>query len=234
MKYTKDFLINHVNKSFELADQNISKLTNDILQMEGMTGRKTRHLYNNLCNLDNINYLEVGTWKGSSFVSAIYGNNTNCLAVDNFEEFTDFAFGSEVIHPREGFIQNMNKFCNNINYSFKEKNSFELVKEDLPFDSADIYLYDGNHDYNEHKMAITYFLEFLSDYSIIIIDDWTWGYPNPDSYGSSVIQTATYDGIKDSGLIVHHKVERSSDYGRGGIETYWNGVCVLVCEKLKK
>ena len=229
MKYTKDFLIEHVNKSFELADQNISKLTNDILQMEGMTGKKTRHLYNNLCNLDNVNYLEVGTWKGSSFVSAIYGNKTNCIAVDTFEEFTD---GAQ--HPRDGFINNMNKFCNDVKYFFKEKDSFKLVKEDLPFDKADIYLYDGNHDYNEHKMAITYFLDFLSDYSIIIIDDWTWGYPNPDSYGSSVIQPATYDGIKDSGLIVHHKVERLSDQGSGGSETYWNGVCVLVCEIPKK
>jgi hypothetical protein len=234
MKYTKEFLINHVNKAFEMADQNISKLPNDVLQMEGMTGKKTRHLYNNLCNIDDANYLEIGTWKGSSFVSATYGNKINSIAVDNWAEFTDLNFGSGVQHPKESFFYNMDKFCNGLKYSFKEKDSFKLVKEDLPFDKADIYLYDGNHDYNEHKMAVTYFTQFLSDFFIIMIDDWSWGWPSDDSYGSRVIQKATYDGIEESGIIVHHKVERMSDISSGGTESYWCGVCVLVCEIPKK
>ena len=77
MKYDLEQLINHVNLSVENSNNNISKLTSEILSMDGMTGIKTRHLYNNICSLDGANYLEIGTWMGSSFISAFYENNIN-------------------------------------------------------------------------------------------------------------------------------------------------------------
>ena len=57
---------NHILKSFENAEKNISKITNDIIMIDGMTGIKTRHFYNNLINYKDSRYLEIGTWKGSS------------------------------------------------------------------------------------------------------------------------------------------------------------------------
>ena len=222
-------LIDHLNKSFELADQDQSKLTPEILQMDGMTGLKTRHFYNNICSLENSNYLEIGTWKGSSFVSANYKNSINSLAIDNFEEYHDVSFANNISHPRESFHQNMNRFCESSNYKFIEKDSFLLESEDLPFKTADIYLYDGNHDFEPHKKAITYFSKFLSKYCIILVDDWTWGYDG-HKYGESVIQKATYEGLKESGIIVHHKIERLDDMAMGGTRNYWNGIGAFVCE----
>lgn len=32
--------------------------------MDGMSGIKTRHFYNNLLNYYDARYLEIGTWKG--------------------------------------------------------------------------------------------------------------------------------------------------------------------------
>lgn len=226
---TIDFLINHLNRSFELSDQGISKLGNEILEMEGMTGIKTRHFYNNICGLDNINYLEVGTWKGSSFVSANYKNNIHSLAVDNFEEFTDHSFNNTIEHPRISFHNNMKSFCHDNDYNFIEKDSFQLNHKDLPFPSADIYLYDGNHDFDPHKKAITFFTKFLSKNCIILVDDWTWGYAG-SKYGESVIQKATYEGLEESGIIVHHKIERVDDMAMGGTRNYWNGIGAFVCE----
>ena len=63
--------INHVNKSFENAENNVSKLSSEILSLDGMTGNKTRHFYNNILNIDDARYLEIGTWKGSSLCSAM-------------------------------------------------------------------------------------------------------------------------------------------------------------------
>lgn len=226
---TIDFLIDHLNKSFELSDQNTSKLGDDVLQMEGMTGKKTRHFYNNICSLDNINYLEVGTWKGSSFVSANYANNITSLAIDNFEEFTDHSFSNNIEHPRSAFHNNMKKFCADKNYHFVEKDSFLLDQKDLPFNSADIYLYDGNHDFEPHKKAITHFTKFLSKYCIILIDDWAWGYDS-HKHGENVIQKATYEGLSESGVIIHHKVERVDDQSINGPMSYWNGIGAFVCE----
>ena len=78
-------LINHVSNAIKDAQNNTSKLPIKIYNMlEGYSGEKTRHLYNNICSLKNSNYLEIGTWKGSSLCSALHQNNLNCTVIDNF------------------------------------------------------------------------------------------------------------------------------------------------------
>lgn len=63
-----DYLINHTKTAIKNAYNNFSSLPESVLEMEGMSGKKTRHLYNNICNIDNKVYLEIGPWKGSSFI----------------------------------------------------------------------------------------------------------------------------------------------------------------------
>ena len=219
MKYNLSELITHVQKSVELSQNNKSKLTNDILNINGMSGKKTRHLYNNICNLSNANYLEVGTWAGSSFISSIYNNNINSLAIDNWSEFDG---------PKEMFEKNVNNFCPNTKYNFIEKDCFLITEEDIKtvFDSIDIYLYDGCHEYESHKKAITHFSQFLSKYSIIIIDDWR------NDGGWEKVQRGTYDGLNESGLIIHEKIEIITKQEETGPEEYWNGFVIFVCEKI--
>jgi hypothetical protein len=219
MKTELEKIIEHVNISFEKAENNTSKISQDILNIEGMSGNKTRHLYNNICSLDGANYLEIGTWKGSSFISSLYGNNINAIAIDNWVEFNG---------PKNEFLQNTNKFIN-YEYHFIEKDSFLITDEDITniFDSIDIYLYDGCHDYESHKNAITYYSKFLSRYSIIIIDDWRNDGP------WEKVQRGTYDGLNESGLIIHHKIEKITQQEKTGPFEYWNGVVVFVCEKKK-
>ena len=50
-----------IDTAFQNAGNNVSKVTNDILVMEGMSGTKTRHFYNNLLNIEDARYLEIGT-----------------------------------------------------------------------------------------------------------------------------------------------------------------------------
>ena len=59
-------LIEHINTSLLKADNYTSKINDEILNIGGMTGKKTRHFYNNICSMDDARYLEIGTWKGSS------------------------------------------------------------------------------------------------------------------------------------------------------------------------
>jgi hypothetical protein len=219
MKYKISELISHVENSIRLSQNNESKLKEDILNIRGMSGKKTRHLYNNICNLDGINYLEVGPWAGSSFISAIYKNNITSLAIDNWSEFDG---------PKDIFEKNMNTFCSDMNYKFIEKDSFTINKNDINgvFDSVDIYLYDGCHKYESHKKAITHFIPFLSKYSIIIVDDWR------DDGEWSRVQKGTYDGITESGLIVHKKFEIITRQEETGPDEFWNGFGIFICEKL--
>jgi len=80
-----DFLVEHVKESIIMSDSNFSGISKEIIDMPGMSGTKTRHLYNNICNLSkDYTYFEVGTWLGSSFISANYNNQINSIACDNW------------------------------------------------------------------------------------------------------------------------------------------------------
>ena len=109
-------LAQHVEDSLSKADNYESGLTDETLDIEGMSGRKTRHFYNNLCAASDVRYLEIGTWKGSTFCAAMYNNNITCLGVDNWS-----LFGG----PKEEFLQNFNKFKGDNNAAFIEKSCWE-------------------------------------------------------------------------------------------------------------
>ena len=115
--------INLVKTSFKNAENNISKITNDIINMEGKSGIKTRHLYNNLLNTDDARYLEIGTWKGSSVCSAMCGNKANVICIDNWSEFGG---------PKSEFLQNFEQFKGENNASFIEKDCYNVDISTLP------------------------------------------------------------------------------------------------------
>jgi hypothetical protein len=91
----------HVERAFENAEKGESKITQEIINMEGMSGIKTRHFYNNLLNRDDARYLEIGTWKGSSICSAMCGNKAKAVCIDNWSQFGG---------PKTEFIQNFKKY----------------------------------------------------------------------------------------------------------------------------
>lgn len=217
--YNLETLKFHAHKSFENSKNNISKLTEDILNMPGMSGIKTRHLYNNLCSLDDANYLEIGTYKGSSFVSAIYKNNVKALAIDNWSEFEG---------PKIEFFQNVEKYCGNQKYNFIEKDSFEVTNEDLKkyLSSVDIYMYDGCHEEISHEKAITHYQNFFSKYFIILIDDWR------DDNNWSRVQRGTFKGFEKSNIKIHDRIEIITLQENTGPKEFWNGFGLFVCENL--
>ncbi len=211
------FLINHVEKSIKDAYDNKSKINEQILNMEGMSGSKTRHLYNNVCTLDNSKYLEIGTWKGSSFISAIYNNNCFGYCIDNWSQFGG---------PKNEFYNNLiNYLPGQQNYKIIDKDCWSITNLDIP-NNIDIFMYDGEHTYEDQKKAITHFSEFFSKYVIIMIDDWTCDWAD--------VKKGTLDGIKEAGLKIHYSNEiglvNTQKHHTGG-NTFWNGCGVFVCEK---
>ena len=72
-------LIEHVKQSIQNAELGISQLNSKILNLEGMSSDKVRHFLNNICSLEHGNYLEIGVWKGSTFISALYKNKLQWL-----------------------------------------------------------------------------------------------------------------------------------------------------------
>lgn len=222
MKFELKQLIEHAEISVEKAKNNTSKLSESILNINGMTGNKTRHLYNNICGLSGANYFEIGTYTGTSLISSLFENSVTALAVDNWSEFNG---------PKEQFINNMNEFLPGKKYHFLEKDCFSITPEDIKnvFEEIDIYLYDGAHDYESQRKALTYFSNYLSKYSIVIIDDF-----RNDTPTWANVSLGTYKGIEESGLIIHHKIEIITHQESSGRSEFWNGFGLFVLENPNK
>lgn len=218
MNQIKDFYIDHLNSCFDKAELGDSKISASILEMEGMTGKKTRHFYNNLLNIPDSRYLEIGTWAGSSVCAAMYNNKSKILCIDNWSLFDGHI-------AKEKFQLSFNEFKGDNDAVFIEADCFKLDVSSLG--KFNIYLYDGGHSYEEHFKAISYYLECLDDVFILVIDDWNW-FP---------VRIGTFDGMISSELTVlwvkEIRLTKNDDHTPHDIarETWWNGICVFLLEK---
>lgn len=212
---------NHIKDSIEKASIFQSKLADDILNMEGMSGNCTRHFYNNLCSLTDCRYLELGTWRGSSVCSAMYKNKSSLLCIDNWSEFNG---------PKNVFLENFNKYKGENKAHFIEKDCFKINRSDvlnLGLDKFNIYLYDAGHTERDQYLALTKYINFLDDTFILVVDDWNW----------KRVQKGTRDAISDLNLrIVYEKeilLTRDDSHTPQPLarETWWNGIYIAVCSK---
>lgn len=105
----------HIENAFSNAERGVSKITLDIKDMDGMTGTKTRHFYNNLLDIEDARYLEIGTWKGSSVCSAMCGNKAKVVCIDNWSEFGG---------PKGVFLDNFKKHKGENDATFIESDCF--------------------------------------------------------------------------------------------------------------
>lgn len=208
---------NWLELSFYNAETNFSKINEEIIKMEGMTGTKTRHFYNNLMNFNDARYLEIGTWKGSSICSAMYKNNCkNIICIDNWCQFNG---------PKDEFINNFNKFKGTNNASFIEGDCFNIDISNFP--KFNIFLYDGEHSFESHYKALYHYYDCLDNIFIFIVDDWNW----------SDVREGTYKAIKDLNLIKLYEKEIRLTWDNSHSPepelstTWWNGIYVAILQK---
>ena len=205
-----------IETAFQNAENNISKITNDIINMEGMSGTKTRHLYNNLLNTKDSRYLEIGTWKGSSVCSAMYGNKSLVVCIDNWSEFGG---------PKSEFLINFEKFKGENEAKFIENECYKVDVSVLP--KFNIYMYDGNHSNESHYKALLHYYNCLDDMFIFIVDDWNW----------KDVRDGTYNSIKKLNLKVLYEKEIRLTYDNSHThqplakDTWWNGIYVAILQK---
>jgi hypothetical protein len=213
-------LQDHLQRCFEKAENEESKLCQEILEMEGMSGQMTRHFYNNLVSLESARYLEIGTWKGSSTFSAMYRNQANILCIDNWSEFD----GQEA---KKSFLANLEVYKGKNQVEYREGDCFQMDMTSLP--KRNLYLYDGGHSVEDHTRALTHYIDCMDDEFIYICDDWDW----------AAVREGTWKAIHALGLEVVFSIERSLNEGdnwkpKGYAEaTWWNGIWAAVLRKPK-
>jgi hypothetical protein len=206
-----------IETAFKNAENNISKITNEIINMEGMTGTKTRHFYNNLLNTNDARYLEIGTWKGSSVCSAMCNNKAKVLCIDNWSEFGG---------PKNEFLVNFEKFKGENDATFIENDCFKVDVSALP--KFNIYMYDGNHSCECHYNALLHYYNCLDDVFIFIVDDWNWKF----------VRDGTINSIQNLNLKVLYEKEIKTTnnnthppLGSPEQKEWHNGIYVSILQK---
>lgn len=163
--------------------------------------------------------MEVGSWKGSSLVAALYGNPCCAgLAIENWSEF-----GS----PREEFMANLVRWLPAAWLRFVEEDFFKVDVGDSYPGMFNIYFYDGAHTREAQKQAITHAWPALADASIIVVDDWNW----------RDVRAGTLEGLAQVGARVsfqaevRHTWDNSHTPVEAAEQAYWNGMGVFVVAK---
>lgn len=214
---TAEEWIAHVVTSFKKAEQGESRLSDEILSIEGMCGTFTRHFYNNACNFDGCRFLEIGSWTGASLCSAMFRNHLSAVSIDNWSQFGG---------PKQVFLENVSKYKGNCDLSILEQDCFTVHTNELG--SFNVFLYDGNHSQESQYKALMRYYGNLENYTIIIIDDWNW----------KDVREGTKEAMKDLNMSVIFDKEiflnedDVKDMPRHqGRHTWWNGIYVMVISK---
>jgi hypothetical protein len=217
-------LIFHIEKSIADAENYKSKINNFCKDVQGMTGEKTRHFYNNICTLDNCRYLEIGVFKGSSSCSALYNNDITAVFIDNFQMSKPH---NEEILVKNNFISNINNVKGKNEILFLEENCWNVDVEKLKKYKFNIYLYDGNHEVISQYNALKYYLPCLDDVFIFIVDDWN----------DNRAREGTLKAITDLKLEISYKKEilltndNSHTPAHIAKKDFWNGMAVFLLKK---
>ena len=189
--------INRVDAAIAKAMNNESKLEERHFALNGMSTRENRILLNELVKTGD-KYLEIGVHRGSTFVSAMFNNDAKAVAIDNFSQFGQV---------KEEFLHNCSLSGLNDKMTFVEADCFNLTDEQKELlRGTNVYFYDGDHRHEDQEMALTYYLDYLADPFIFIVDDWNH---NP-------AVTGTQSGIQLTNLKVHKEwILNSANTGKG-------------------
>lgn len=209
-------LIEHVIKSIRNAEHHLSKLNNQILLLEGMSSPKVRHFLNNLCSLPNTHYLEIGCWKGSTFISSLFNNQENissAIAIDNWEEFGG---------PKQQFLNNCSDFLSKNTYTFYEVDCFKINPLTLCKEPVNIYFYDGNHSRKSQELAFTYYNDIFDDVFIAVVDDWNWPMNDVRIGTKTAFQKLGYTVLFEKAMPARWNIDT---------ENWWNGLYIAVIRK---
>ena len=218
-------LIEHIENSLHWANHEVSKLTQEILDIHGITSNKVRCFLNNLCNLENSTYLEIGVFRGATFCSAIYGNDIKAIGIDNWSspylmpsgvsQKMNSYYKLKSSDPKEDFLNNVKKFGTEGSVDVYRASylSFDFTK--LP--KVNIVFYDGETKYADIYNTIKSIIPIMDNETILIVDDWNWQ--------KDVIQKVVDDS--DCHILYQKNIHTNGEDSKD----FWNGLGIFLIGK---
>jgi hypothetical protein len=199
-----------IEQAIQDAEAHKSKLTEEYIStLDGLSSPKVWHLLNNLC-AGASSYLEVGCYKGSTLLAALYQNPVYAFAIDNF-----------VMSPktRGEFFEN----TKDAKFEFYEGDcfNFDIKKIKKPIE---LYFYDGDHSAEAQYNALMHFHGALSDEFIFVCDDWDL----------SKMKTCTFSAIRDLNMQIkeYHELKgKTAGTEEERKASWWGGIGVVRVKK---
>jgi hypothetical protein len=180
-----------VRGALEDALTGVTKLVPEVLTIPGMSGRKYRSFINNLVErIPAPRYLEIGSWAGSTLCSAIYGNEVDAVAIDNWSLFDG---------PSDQFFRNLAEFKGTARVSFLERDfrTVDYTSLGRIFGQFGVYLFDGPHSFEDQYDGVVYAQPAVEPCYVQIVDDWNW----------PAVRGGTMKAIADLGLHIDFMAE---------------------------
>ena len=218
-------LIKHIEDSIHWGDKEVSKLSQDVMNIHGITSNKIRCFLNNICSIGGT-YLEIGVFRGATFCSATYQNDIHAIGIDNFaspnlmpmgvsQKLATYLKRGIEISPQEDFLNNVKRFGNTEQLDVYKTDYTTFDYGQLP--KVNIIFYDGDTRYHDQYVVLKKLLPLFSEQTILIMDDWNWN--------SGAIDNI----IEEENLIVTFKKEIFTNGEE--MDSFWNGIGVFLIEK---
>jgi predicted O-methyltransferase YrrM len=114
---------------------------------------------------DSESYVEIGTFRGTSLIAAMLGNQES-----KFVGIDDFSFGDG---NRDELQANLDRFA--LEPEIVEGDAFEVLRgEALAGTRIGVYYYDNGHEYEQQLDGLRLVEPYLSSPALLIVDDTDW------------------------------------------------------------
>jgi len=217
-KYSKYILNSYFN-----ASQLSQNLPDWLMTMESMSGRKYKNFINHLISqVNDVRYLEVGTWTGSTACSAMYRNKVDCFFVDNWDQFNPHGNVKNLFFEH---TQKVKQQSSQANFDFVESDFRKVAYNEIG--KYNVYFFDGPHEEKDQYDGVVYAQPALENEFIFICDDWNW----------HQVRAGTAQAFSDLGIDIQYSLEiRTTLDGSTPSVVYetsdWhNGYFIASCKK---
>ena len=222
MKNNQKVMLDAVKNALDKARKEQSKLSQTTLDIPGLTSNKVKHFINNICEMPDTSYLEVGVYQGAMFASALEKNNIVANAVDNWSDTSnvpmrDIDIKAEKDDTKKVFLKNIRPHVSGKSITIVDSDSEDSLSK-IPVKS-NVVLYDGEHTVEAHYNFLTKYNSKIDNTFCLIIDDWNW----------SQVRQGTERSIEKLGYKILFKEEI---YTEGeDPNDFWNGLGIFVLNK---
>ena len=214
-----------LNDAIFMAEQDKSNLTEFERDLYGNSGRKVKHAINNVCNIkENSVYLELGIYRGSTLISALYDTKVStAYAVD------DYTIDQKEGHPyRESGWNNVRNAFSELTTTHRLSNLLKPTIIESTADKVDvkklvkkldIIHYDLDEHHTNLESTMRHYIPILDKFTILLISNWN----------SKGVRDAWKRLGQTPGLDIELVVEKQSS-NTGDTANWYNGFSISVIE----